>query len=63
MRVIGGTAKSISLVSLKGARVRPTLDRVRESLFNQLAGEIADSRFLELVSGMGLYGLLPPPKG
>jgi 16S rRNA (guanine(966)-N(2))-methyltransferase RsmD len=57
MRVIGGTAKSISLVSLKGARVRPTLDRVRESLFNQLAGEIADSRFLDLFAGSGAIGI------
>ena len=57
MRVIGGTAKSTPLVSLKGAKVRPTLDRVRESLFNQIAGEIADSRFLDLFAGSGAIGI------
>lgn len=57
MRVIGGTAKSTPLVSLKGARVRPTLDRVRESLFNQIAGEVAGARFLDLFAGSGAIGI------
>ena len=57
MRVIGGTARSIPLVSLKGAKVRPTLDRVRESLFNQVGEEIADARFLDLFAGSGAIGI------
>jgi 16S rRNA (guanine966-N2)-methyltransferase len=57
MRVIGGTAKSTPLVSLKGAKVRPTLDRVRESLFNQIAGEIVGARFLDLFAGSGAIGI------
>ena len=57
MRVIGGTAKSTPLVSLKGAKVRPTLDRVRESLFNQIAGELAGARFLDLFAGSGAIGI------
>ena len=57
MRVIGGTAKSTPLVSLKGAKVRPTLDRVRESLFNQIAGEVPDARFLDLFAGSGAIGI------
>ncbi len=57
MRVIGGIAKSTPLASLKGARVRPTLDRVRESLFNQIAGETADARFLDLFAGSGAIGI------
>jgi 16S rRNA (guanine966-N2)-methyltransferase len=57
MRVIGGTAKSTPLASLKGAKVRPTLDRVRESLFNQIAGEITGARFLDLFAGSGAIGI------
>ena len=57
MRVIGGTAKSTPLVSLKGARVRPTRDRVRESLSNQSAGEIAGARLLGLFAGSGAIGI------
>ncbi len=57
MRVIGGTAKSTPLASLKGAKVRPTLDRVRESLFNQLAGEIEGTRLLDLFAGSGAVGI------
>ena len=57
MRVIGGTAKSTPLVSLKGAKVRPTLDRVRESLFNQIAGDIPGARFLDLFAGSGAIGI------
>ena len=57
MRVIGGTAKSTPLASLKGAKVRPTLDRVRESLFNQIAGEVAGARFLDLFAGSGAIGI------
>ena len=57
MRVIGGTAKSIPLASLKGDRVRPTLDRVRESLFNQLGNEIAGARLLDLFAGSGAIGI------
>ena len=57
MRVIGGTAKSIPLACLKGDRVRPTLDRVRESLFNQLAGEVPGAHFLDLFAGSGAIGI------
>jgi 16S rRNA (guanine(966)-N(2))-methyltransferase RsmD len=57
MRVIGGTAKSTPLVSLKGAKVRPTLDRVRESLFNQIAGDIPGAHFLDLFAGSGAIGI------
>ncbi|NIQ02153.1 MAG: 16S rRNA (guanine(966)-N(2))-methyltransferase RsmD [Nitrospinaceae bacterium] len=57
MRVIAGSAKSTPLASLKGAKLRPTLDRVRESLFNQIAGEIEGARFLDLFAGSGAMGI------
>ena len=37
MRIIGGTAKGHTIKAPKGMDTRPTLDRVRESIFNVLA--------------------------
>ena len=42
MRVISGSARGKKLVSLEGNNTRPTLDRVKESLFNILQFDIAD---------------------
>ena len=53
MRIIGGKAKGIKLYTLEGENTRPTLDRVRESLFNILQYKIPDSIFLDLFSGSG----------
>lgn len=53
MRIIGGTAKGTKLYTLDGQNTRPTLDRVRESLFNILQYSIKDSIFLDLFSGSG----------
>ncbi|NIP99724.1 MAG: 16S rRNA (guanine(966)-N(2))-methyltransferase RsmD, partial [Nitrospinaceae bacterium] len=36
MRIISGTAKGTRLVGLRGAGIRPTLDRVKESFFNTI---------------------------
>ena len=36
MRVISGTARGTRLLDLGDVEVRPTLDRVKESLFNQV---------------------------
>ena len=57
MRIIGGRLKGRRLGSLKGADLRPTLDRVRESLFNQLAPDIEDAGFLDLFAGTGAVGI------
>jgi 16S rRNA (guanine(966)-N(2))-methyltransferase RsmD len=57
MRVIGGRFKGTRLNPLKGLDLRPTLDRVRESLFNILGADIEDTRFLDLFSGSGAVGI------
>lgn len=57
MRIITGVAKGKKLKNIKGMRVRPTLDRVKESLFNILANKVPDSNFLDLFSGTGNIGL------
>ena len=57
MRVIAGTAKGVRLESPKATQIRPTLDRVRESLFNILAPRIPNARFLDLFAGTGANGI------
>jgi len=57
VRVIGGSARGVRLVAPKGLDVRPTLDRVRESLFNILAPRIEGARFLDLFAGTGAVGI------
>ena len=53
MRIIGGKAKGTKLYTLEGQNTRPTLDRVRESLFNILQDRLQESCFLDLFSGSG----------
>jgi 16S rRNA (guanine966-N2)-methyltransferase len=57
MRVIAGTYRSRILKSLKGLALRPTSDRLRETLFNVLAPNIAGSRFVDLFAGSGAIGI------
>jgi 16S rRNA (guanine(966)-N(2))-methyltransferase RsmD len=38
-------------------QVRPTSDRLRETLFNVIAGRVSDSRFLDLCAGSGAVGI------
>mgnify|MGYP004510486059 CR=1 FL=1 len=57
MRIISGTAKGTKLYTLEGLETRPTLDRVKESLFNIIYNEILDSTVLDLFSGSGAIGL------
>ena len=48
MRVIAGQAKGTKLTSIKGSRVRPTLDQVKETLFNLLGHDLSGEYFLDL---------------
>ena len=57
MRVIAGKYRSRQLKSLKGAALRPTSDKLRETLFNILGDRIAGSRFLDLFAGTGAVGI------
>ena len=57
MRVIAGTAGGIKLKNLKGREVRPTLDRIKESLFNMIAYYIVDAVVLDLFAGFGNLGI------
>jgi len=61
MRVISGKYRSRPLVSLRGMDVRPTSDRLRETLFNVLTpgnpDALAGSVWLDLFAGTGAVGI------
>ena len=57
MRVIAGEFRSRPLKTLPGLDVRPTPDRLRESLFNILAPSIEGSRFIDAYAGTGSVGI------
>jgi 16S rRNA (guanine966-N2)-methyltransferase len=57
MRVIAGTAKGTRLYGAKGCKVRPVLDRVKESLFDLLGDTPVGSRVLDLYAGVGSLGI------
>ena len=57
MRVIAGAYKGRNLKSPPSMAVRPTSDRLRETLFNIIAPRIDDVRFLDLCAGSGAVGI------
>lgn len=57
MRIISGQHKGHRISAGKTAKIRPTSDRVRESVFNVLRDEVAGKRILDLFAGAGGLGL------
>ena len=61
MRIVGGRHRGTQLAGPKTQAIRPTSDRLRESLFNILAHGLDDpvegARVLDLFSGTGALGL------
>ena len=62
MRIIAGRHRGTKLTEPAGASTRPTADRVRESLFNILAGgrfgeAVLDSHVIDAFAGTGALGL------
>ncbi|GJL77866.1 MAG: methyltransferase [Nitrospinaceae bacterium] len=57
MRVIAGWAKGTRLAAFKGADIRPTLDRVKESFFNKVGPQLEGETFLDLFAGSGSMGI------
>jgi len=58
LRVISGTLKGKKLQSFSGTKIRPTSDRVKESLFNILGRELMEgAAVLDLFSGTGNLGI------
>ena len=63
MRIISGNARGTKLFTLEGQTTRPTLDRVKESVFNIIQNQIYGSVFLDLFSGSGAIGLEAASRG
>lgn len=57
LRVIAGTLKGRRLGGPAWAGLRPTSDRLRETLFNVLAGTVAGARVLDAYAGTGAVGI------
>ena len=57
MRVIAGEARRLTLKSVPGFDTRPTVDRIKETVFNILNPYIPGSAFLDLFSGSGGIGI------
>ncbi len=61
MRIVGGRLRGRALAAPKSSAIRPTADRLRESLFNILThaygDPVTDARVLDLFAGTGALGL------
>jgi 16S rRNA (guanine(966)-N(2))-methyltransferase RsmD len=57
MRVITGEARGRKLLTLEGADVRPTTDKVKEAIFSAIQFDIQGRKFLDLFAGSGQMGI------
>ena len=57
MRITGGQGKGRLLGSLKGLKIRPSSDRVKEAIFNLIGHDVAGFKVLDLFAGTGSLGL------
>ena len=57
LRVISGSARGRKLKSVPGDTTRPITDRVKEALFNILAGDVVNSTWWDLFAGTGAVGI------
>jgi 16S rRNA (guanine966-N2)-methyltransferase len=63
MRVIAGTLRSRRLKSVGKLRLRPTSDRLRETLFDVLGPSVQNSLFVDLFAGTGAIGIEAVSRG
>lgn len=57
MKVVGGEYRGRRILAPKGRGVRPTLDRVREAVFDVLGSRVRGARVLDLFAGSGALGI------
>ena len=63
MRIIAGEFRGRRLKTLSGLAVRPTSDKLRETLFNVLRAEVPGSVFIDCYAGSGAVGLEAVSRG
>lgn len=63
VRIIGGRWRGTRLPVVERPGLRPTADRVRETLFNWLAPSLAGARVLDLFAGTGALGIEAVSRG
>ncbi|MDO9565180.1 MAG: 16S rRNA (guanine(966)-N(2))-methyltransferase RsmD [Candidatus Desulfaltia sp.] len=57
MRIIGGNLKAKKLYSAEGMVIRPTSDRLRESIFDILSFKVRHAVVLDMFAGTGAMGI------
>ncbi len=57
LRIIAGNFRGRRLRAPRGLRIRPTSDRLRESIFNIIGPDIQDQKIIDLFAGTGAMGI------
>lgn len=57
MRITAGKFKNKQIKTIESDLIRPTLSKIRESLFNVLQNDIENAVFLDLFAGSGIMGI------
>ncbi len=63
MRITAGKYKNKQIKTIESKLIRPTLSKIRESIFNVLQKNIQDSCFLDLFAGSGIVGIEAASRG
>lgn len=63
MRVVSGAVRGLRLETIVKSNIRPTTDKVKESIFNILQFDIQDKYFLDLFGGTGQIGIEAASRG
>ena len=63
MRITAGRFKNKQVKTIDSDLIRPTLSKIRESIFNVLQNDVVDAAFLDLFAGSGIVGIEAASRG